>query len=500
MKTLVSVIAIVIGLATSAAAQTAIPLPRVTGPVPVTADSFPWLASTRTQEVVDLAKAGYVEEEYIISGTANIYDWAADGRISVKTPNAPYTTRILVRRPADAAKFSGNVIVEPLNEARSYDWSFLWALSHPYFIEHGDAFVGITHMPQNIDALKKFNPARYTALSFANPNPAETCGPQNATSPTEEGLHWDIYSQVGALLKSKPAAGPLAGFNVQYLFMSSHHGHAATYSVTIHSRANLANGKPAYDGYLLPSWDNPMRLSRCGTAPAGGDPRQMIRNVNVPVIRVVPQGEVLGSLAARRPDSDEPGDRYRLYEVAGAPRMDRIYFQHLPGVEDQIKAGQPVSIGKWPFNYKCTPDIDLLDFPIKRYIINAAYANLDRWVRTGTAPPRAERLAIRNVGTPQAAFDTDEFGNAKGGVRHPYVEVPTATYSGNTPGQCGNLAMKVPFDWARLQALYGTPKNYTDKVTASLDRLLRERWVTESDANRIKAELIAPARAGSNNN
>ena len=94
-----------------------------------------------------------------------------------------------------------------------------------------------------------------------------------------------------------------------------------------------------------------------------------------------------------------------------------------------------------------------------------------------------------------------DLGNAKGGGRHPYVEVPTATYSGNTPGQCGNLAMKVPFDWSRLQTLYGTPKNYTDKVTASLDRLLRERWVTEADANRIKAELISPSpRAGSNNN
>ena len=357
-------------------------------------------------------------------------------------------------------------------------------------------------MPQNIDALKKFNANRYASLSFANPNPAETCGSQNATSATEEGLHWDMISQVGALLKSKSTTGPLAGLNVQYLYMSSHHGHAATYAVAIHSQAKLGNGKPVYDGYLLPSWDNPMRLSRCGAAPANGDLRQIVKNVGVPVIRVVPQGEVLGSVAARRPDSDEPGDRYRLYEVAGAPRMDKIYFQHLPAVEDQIKAGQPVSIGKWPFNYKCTPDIDLLDYPIKRYIINGAFSNLDRWVRTGTPPPRAERLALKNAGTPQVDFETDEFGNARGGVRHPYVEVPIATYSGNTPGQCGNLAMKVPFDWARLQTLYGTPKNYTDKVAASLDRLLKERWVTESDANRIKAELIAPAapRAGSNNN
>jgi len=172
--------------------------------------------------------------------------------------------------------------------------------------------------------------------------------------------------------------------------------------------------------------------------------------------------------------------------------MDRIYFQHLPVVEDQIKAGQPVSIGKWPYNYKCTPDIDLLDYPIKRYVIDAAFANLDNWVRTGTPPPRADRLAVKNAGTPEAAFETDEFGNAKGGVRHTYVEVPVATYSGNSPGQCGSIASKVPFDWAKLQSVYETPQNYAAKVTASLDSLVAEHWFTEADAARIKAELISP--------
>jgi hypothetical protein len=94
-------------------------------------------------------------------------------------------------------------------------------------------------------------------------------------------------------------------------------------------------------------------------------------------------------LATSRDDSDAADDRFRLYEVPGAPRMDRIYFQHIPVVEDQIKAGQPVTVGKWPYNYTCTPDIDLLDFQAKRYVINGALANLDSWVRTGTPPPRA---------------------------------------------------------------------------------------------------------------
>lgn len=158
MKLTFPVFALACSMAAFASAQTPVLLPMVTGPIAVTPESYPLLAADRTQEVVDLADAGYIEEEYIISGSANIYERDADGQISIKMAAAPYATRILVRRPNDSAKFSGNVIVEPLNEARGYDWSFIWALSNAYFREHGDAFVGITHMPQNIDALKKFNP------------------------------------------------------------------------------------------------------------------------------------------------------------------------------------------------------------------------------------------------------------------------------------------------------------------------------------------------------
>ena len=46
---------------------------------PVTATSYPFLAAHRLQEPIDLAKIGYVEEEFFVSGRANVYDWAADG-------------------------------------------------------------------------------------------------------------------------------------------------------------------------------------------------------------------------------------------------------------------------------------------------------------------------------------------------------------------------------------------------------------------------------------
>jgi hypothetical protein len=45
------------------------------------------------------------------------------------------------------------------------------------------------------------------------------------------------------------------------------------------------------------------------------------------------------------------------------------------------------------------------------------------------AARRASLIEVANGGTPQVTFVTDQFGNAKGGVRTPYVDVPSATYS-----------------------------------------------------------------------
>src|SRR5262245_63301692 len=102
----------------------ATPVPKVTGPIPATADSYPFMAANKSTPAFDLSKAGYVEEEYLVSGAANVYDWAVDGSVAVNTPNAPYTTLILIRRPVTG--FSGNVNVELLFPARRFDWSMMW--------------------------------------------------------------------------------------------------------------------------------------------------------------------------------------------------------------------------------------------------------------------------------------------------------------------------------------------------------------------------------------
>src|ERR1041385_4956592 len=57
------------------AQQRTVPVPAFTGPLAVTADSYPEMAASRTQSPIDLKQLGYVEEEFIVSGSANIYDW-----------------------------------------------------------------------------------------------------------------------------------------------------------------------------------------------------------------------------------------------------------------------------------------------------------------------------------------------------------------------------------------------------------------------------------------
>src|SRR6476646_8467508 len=64
--------------------------------------------------------AGYLEEERFISGTAASFtkagEWGVDGRWALAPSNAaPFKVRMLVRRPKDASRFNGIVVVEWLN-------------------------------------------------------------------------------------------------------------------------------------------------------------------------------------------------------------------------------------------------------------------------------------------------------------------------------------------------------------------------------------------------
>ena len=87
-------------------------------------------------------------------------------------------------------------------------------------------------------------------------------------------------------------------------------------------------------------------------------------------------------------------------------------------------------------------------------MLTMAMHHLIEWVRNGTTPPKADRLALDDEGW----IAMDEHGNALGGVRSSELDVPTATYLANAPdarNPVANLllAAEVPFDAGKLRAL-----------------------------------------------
>src|SRR5215207_5591476 len=500
-RVLAAVLVAVFATAAEASARTA--LPEVTGPLPVSVDSYPFGAADHQLVPQDLARRGYVEEEYLVSGKANVYDWPAPGPAVVRTPSSPYTTRVLVRRPARRSQFSGNVIVEMLNPSNLFDLNIGWALSHEQFMRKGDVWVGITAKPIAVAALKSFDPERYGSLSFANPLPLDD--PRNCTDiqtvvdppalrsrSTEDGLIWDIYSQVGAWLKSKAGSNPLLYGHRRGHARPVAHAYGFGYSQTggylvdyinaIHPLVVAADGEPIYDGYLVAvaggAFVGAVPINQCSPAPPVNDPRRQLRDVGVPVIRIMSQSDYLLGIASRRPDGDTPRDRFRHYEMAGAGHAtpDELYYSAAPA--DIVQAGRSV------------PPAMCNEGPRSRFPssihFDAALQNLDLWVRAALPPPHAEPIRVVN-GAPVL----DEFGNVTGGLRSPFVDVPTSTWFGSSTGAsfCFIAGHEVPLSQATLDELYPSHGAYVRAVVRNVHGLVARRLLTLADG----LELIREA-------
>jgi len=116
--------------------------PRVAPAPAVTAASqiFGDPALPGTPEAAELAARGYVREELLMSGTADVYGYHAQGVARVETVGVPYTTRLIVIRPGSAAKFSGSVQLNPFHPINGQG---VWSSVRDYVLAHGDAYVGV---------------------------------------------------------------------------------------------------------------------------------------------------------------------------------------------------------------------------------------------------------------------------------------------------------------------------------------------------------------------
>jgi hypothetical protein len=75
----------------------------------------------------------------------------------------------------------------------------------------------------------------------------------------------------------------------------------------------------------------------------------------------------------------------------------------------------------------------------------------------------------------------DQDGNVRGGLRSPYLDVPTSTWYGNSTGAwfCSIAGHEVPFDAALLKQLSPTHGAYVRAVAEDTRKLVDSRIITQ---------------------
>lgn len=469
-------------------------VPTVSGPIAGnSAADHPFDAAAYQAVPIDLAARGYREDEYFLSGNANVYQYES---VTDPTDNAvtvlrqgPYTNRILVRRPTDPGRFSGNVVIELLNATNDYDLPVLWSYDHDYFLSRGDIWIGITSKPVTIAGLKTFNPVRYAALSWANPNPDETAATcpvlssivGGASHATEDGLLWDVLSQTASLVRSQETQNPLHGYDVRAVYAAGYSQSAIDMVGYINAIANAIPGRPIFDGYLVGSgFGIQAPLNQCSTAPKSGDPRNVLRSPNAAIIATQSQTDYRDGRQAYRTDSDAAGDRYRYFEAAGPAHVVVEQTTSAANATDTHAAGGTTLVEDYA---ACQAGAQLSTFP-GRYLLDASFAQLEGWVRNGISPPHAP--LIQATGTAPALVTTlDANGNGLGGVRAPELDVPVATYTestGTASLNCSLSGQVIGFSAARERSLYPSRLDYVAKFAGDTLAVARTGFLTPDDA------------------
>jgi hypothetical protein len=468
--------------------------------LPVGPGAQPFGAAASQVVPFDLKAHGYVEEEFLVEGSGKVFDWPdgwRPGAALAVVAEGPYVTRILVRRPIDMRRWSGSVVVEPYNASLNIDNPIMWAESYEHFLRERHVWVGVTIKPNTLAALKRFDAKRYAAVGMANPRPSP-CSEDDIKrlampsstrlAPQDEiGLAWQILTDVGLLLKSNRKANPLGKAAVR-LYMTGQSQSASyvrTYASLFGRIEKSPNGRFLYDGYLYSGGRSLVPLNQCVSASPPGLDRLVTLPAGAPVIEMYSEGDVLGALDIRREDSDARPDQFRRYEVAGSSHADLWEERSKPNEADAARAGLSSSQS----GAKCTPeDVKPGDFPI-RYAFNGAWANLDRWVRTGVAAPHAQAMEVVKGPPmdPVASFKRDPMGNALGGLRLPEIDAPRATWVGGKSGDfgCSFRGYERPFGAEALRALYPTASAYPARLRAVVKRAVASHWVTAADGEQI---------------
>ena len=357
--------------------------------------------------------------------------------------------------PATARRVSGVVAAEPLHS--SGIWG-MQTLLQPYFVAQNDIHVGVVASNDVVENLvKKANPTRYASLDV----PATT----DATN--------DILAGVGALLHQR--RDPLLpGVRVRSAILGGWSQTAVVTRTFISSPQATAtiDGRPVFDGFFP---------GQAAVGSSGGSQVRAVPDVGVPVMELQGERELLvtiavyGSLGYRRPDSKT----YRLYKVAAMSHINNEPDNPVSAFAGSLTCDWPTGATASTFR-----QTDIWDM---------AFDNLVHWIDQGVAPPRAPRIQLETDGK---TVKRDANGNAVGGVRSVFVDVPTASImptslapGGIVKNPCAYVGYQVDFSPERLQELYRTHARYVAQVRSATKRLVRERFLLRDSAR----DLVATA-------
>jgi hypothetical protein len=435
----------------------------------ITGQNPPFILGT----TFELWPLGYTEAEYALSGVATAYERSGS---SVRAAGrAEFSTRLLVRRPADATAFNGTVWVEWLNVSGGADTAAEWLMAHTELIRSGAAWVGVSAQRLGVSGGTGL-------MGFASP------GLAGVDPERYGGLHhpgdrfsYDIFSLAGDAVRrgTGTIVEDLAVERVLAMGESQSAFRLSTY-------VNDVDAVDAvYDGFLVHARGGtvaPLDDEGSGN-PREGAPVPFRDDPRVPVLCVEAETDLiaLGYLGARQDDAE----RLVTWEVAGTSHAD--VYTLVAGAVDT--GGLPATelAPLW------RPVTDLragkLDKPVnigaQHYVLNAAIWWLDRWARDGTRPPVASRLETRD-----GQFVTDEAGNVLGGVRTPHVDVPVAVLSGlgNSGGPVAFLTgTTTPLGTDALRARYPTPAAYLEQFEVATRRAVAAGFLLGADADEITA-------------
>lgn len=426
--------------------------------------------------VWNVAANGYVAQEYLLSGTAAIYESVsmADAVDTATRDNTadqarrifdrkrvsegePYVTRLVVYSPVDLARFSGNVIIETAHPGGGGS-NLVWEQANSGFMAAGDIYVAVAH-PVTLPGLAAAVPERYASL--------------RAHHPTQL---WRMLADSAKLARTQPSR-LLRGARPRRIYLTGYSftGVAtSTFANYHHHEFRLPDGVPIFDGYV--SMANAM----------------YVRPLDVPVIRINTQSDFdsFGGVGNRAPDNDSPQGRFRHYEVAGAPHV-LVPWPHANSAQPPeggpiaAAAGQPKIEAD-----QCTKEFPAghlpNDYPLSLVTLQA-FSNLYQWVDRNVPPPRVQRLELDESGHAKL----DATGNALGGLRLTPISVPIAQYGVGSGGFCFLFGYRLPLGADKCRALYGSHARYLAQVEAANREHVQQRLISNTGST----ELTDHARA-----